>query len=148
MTNSILHQTRIKLFVEAARDLVETRWHHGQRMPGVGTDCVGVVAISCSKAGYKHTDIQHYSKYPDGELLIKMMEEQFDQVELDERSVGDIAVFKIRKVPQHVGVFTDHGLVHAWMGVGRVVEHTFDDAWLKRLTHVFRLREDRWLPLP
>ncbi len=40
--------------------------------------------------------------------------------------------------PQHVALVTDHGIIHSYSGVGKVVEHGLDDRWQQRITAAYR----------
>jgi hypothetical protein len=37
-----------------------------------------------------------------------------------------------------VPVRTDHGIIHSYSGIGKVVEHGFDERWQKRVTAAYR----------
>jgi len=138
---------RTDLFIAAARNLVGTKWHHAGRTPGEQVDCVGVLILAAKASGYKCDDLLHYSRYPDGEQLVAELAAQLDPVPVGQHQPGDVLVFTFmrhKRVPQHVGVVTHKGMVHSWQTQGKVVEHCLDEHWLARVTHVFRLREDRW----
>lgn len=139
---------RTEKFIQSARSLVGSKWVHAGRTPKDAVDCVGVLVLSCRMSGYRCEDLLHYSKYPDGETLVAELRAQLDEIKIENRQPGDILVitFSKSRVAQHVGVVTSAGMVHSWQSFGKVVEHCLDDHWLKRTTHAFRLREDRWQP--
>lgn len=145
-TNFSAHQMRIDKFITSAISLVGSKWVHTGRTPGKAVDCVGVLVLSCRKAKYRCDDLLHYSRYPDGETLVAELRSQLDEIPVGDRRPGDVLVmtFSKSRVAQHVGIVTYSGMVHSWQSFGKVVEHCLDDHWLKRVTHAFRLREDRW----
>lgn len=134
-------------FITAARTMLNTPWVHTGRTPSEAVDCVGLLVLACQGAGYRCDDLLHYSRYPDGEQLVAELAAQLDPVDKKDAQPGDVLVFSFarhKKVPQHVGIMTDKGVIHAWQTQNKVVEHCLDDHWVKRITHVFRLRDDRW----
>jgi hypothetical protein len=40
--------------------------------------------------------------------------------------------------PQHVALITDHGIIHSYSGVGKVVEHGLDERWQQRISAAYR----------
>lgn len=58
-------------------------------------------------------------------------------------SPGKVLLFRIRREPQHVGIVSNHwhgglGLIHAYSGAGRVVEHSLDQRWIDRIERIYR----------
>jgi hypothetical protein len=50
-----------------------------------------------------------------------------------------VALFRINKEPQHVGIITDIGIIHAYAQARKVVEHNLDDWWKARLAGCFKV---------
>ena len=138
---------------EAALSYVGTKFHHQARLPGVGMDCVGVVALSGAAGGAEVRDFTAYGRNPNPRELMRRVRENFDEIELADARCGDVPVFwmKAPDVPQHLGVFAPHpnghrGIVHAHddldgrRGTKRVVLVGFPGFWEERLDSVWRWR--------
>lgn len=115
--------------VKAARDLIDTPFHHQGRVAGVGVDCVGLVILVARKLGYVAPDFDFtgYPRYPDGRVLIHQLGLHLIEVTKDKMQVGDIVCVAFDKYPQHVGIIGDyrHGgfsIIHAAGKHGKVIE--------------------------
>lgn len=101
-------------------------------------DCIGLVVGVAKELGFSQHDVQAYSKHPDGHSLIR----EFDFAFLPSLTPlpGDIVVFWIARpeLPTHAGILTEYGVIHTHAGVGKVVEHTLDEKWLKRIHRYYR----------
>lgn len=135
--------TRGKI-IKAARELLGTPWAHQGRMPGLGIDCAGVVVHILKLNGIDY-DIAGYSYEPNGELtchadacLTRIPKEQFQP--------ADVLVFRIKRLPQHVAIATDKGILHSYnRGAGvqsRVVETGLTEQWR---SHIVAAYQFPWL---
>lgn len=120
---------RRQLIVKYARECVGTPFMHQGRQCGAGLDCIGVVCHVADKLGVIYDDIISYSEVPRPILLRESIEKYMVEISEEEAQPGDIVLMRcnIRKIIVHVGVLTDHGIVHALHDVGKVVE-TVNDA--------------------
>lgn len=110
--------TRVDV-VAAARSLIGTPYHSHARLPGIGTDCIGVPILTTWITGLKPRtfDIQGYSMQPDGTLL-PTCDQHLTRIRRDEMQAGDMVVLQYGKQPHHVGMLVPyrHGglsIVHA-----------------------------------
>lgn len=126
--------------ITAARTYLGTPFHHQGRVKGVGIDCVGLIAGVAKDVGLPLIDCLAYGRVPDGVTLLAKMREQTIELSPKDRTPGNIVVFRVKRYPRHVGIFTDHGLIHTHMMVGKVVEHVLDDGWERVITNVFALK--------
>jgi cell wall-associated NlpC family hydrolase len=125
-------------FIDHVRTLIDVKYLHGGRSRD-GVDCCGVLTVAMSELGIPFVDRQGYSRKADGQL-IEWMKKSGDIV--TDRRPGDVAVFwfdKETKLPQHVGLLTDKGMIHAFVHTGKVVEVSWNSFWEKRLLAVFRI---------
>jgi NlpC/P60 family putative phage cell wall peptidase len=126
--------------VAKAREYVGTPFHHQGRLKGVGVDCIGLVVCTYRDLELSHKDSLGYSKFPDGKTLEAGLTQSLDRIPVEEAVPGDVLVFRMRAHPCHIGIKTDHGVIHTYAGLGKVVEHRIDDFWQRRLCAAYRLR--------
>lgn len=123
--------------IKCARLALGTSFHHQGRQPGVGLDCVGLVIWVGQSLGLTDFDILNYPRLPQGDQL-REVAEQAGFVPVPQERPGDIACFRLGRNPQHVGILTGHGLIHACQNVGRVIEHRLDEHWRRRIISIFK----------
>lgn len=146
-----------KIVVEA-RSWKNTPFHHQGRLKGIGCDCLGLVIgslINCGVVsrfkddaglnyGLSNFDKSDYAPDPNSENLKEILDQQFDAINKDEIIGGDILLFKIIKLPQHIGIVGNHvysglSLIHAYLPAGKVVEQTLSKSWLDRVIGAYRI---------
>lgn len=126
-------------FIEAARALVGTRFHHQGRAPGVGLDCAGVVICAAAAIGVALPDRQGYPRRPRESDVLECLEAGLDRV--DSAEPGDVLAFEIDGAVTHLGILTEAGtVIHAWVAARRVCENVLDDEWRRRVARIYRLR--------
>lgn len=128
--------------VEIARTYLGTPFHHQARLKGVGIDCIGLMVCVAQDAGLLIQDVKDYPREPDGKTLIKHLSAQLDRIEVADSVPGDILCFWVSAphLPQHVGFKTEHGIIHTYANIGRVVEHNYSAAWRTHTHSAWRLR--------
>lgn len=111
-------------------------WLHQGRDPDVGVDCIGFL-----RWGYLQQydvlpvelerEFDAYLRRPDGEHLLAVMRDWFDEVDRTDRQRGNLLVIYDRKNPQHVAVMINQTeVVEAYCnpaaGVGKVLRQRLD----------------------
>ena len=111
-------------------------------MPGIGIDCVGVPAIVAARYGVQVYDPHDYSDDTRGDDFLNELRKAYDEIEISNLQVGDIAVFwvRIKGTAQHCGVVTERGFVHVSVGADKVIESNWNDKWKKHLCAAFRFK--------
>jgi len=137
--------------VSAARSWVGTRFQHQGRIKKGsghkgGVDCLGLLVgiarelnlqvSGCPLAGF---DRQDYGHYPDTDALEKTLSSLLLSIPLKHKQPGDVALFSIDGNPQHLGILSDYGLIHAYAPARAVVETRLDEQWQKRIRLLFRV---------
>ena len=131
--------------VAAARAYIGVPFRHaGRSMQGV--DCIGLLLCAAHDAGVTTYDETHYGTAVDTDRLRRQIEEVCALVwspvdtddPRDEAQPGDVLLFQVMASPQHTGMFTGEGFVHAYQGVGYVVETPLEGRWLRRVVAVYR----------
>jgi NlpC/P60 family putative phage cell wall peptidase len=124
--------------ITEARKWEGTPYQHQGRVLGIACDCIGLVIGVCKALGLPHEDRVDYQRVPDGVSLQASLDQYCDRV--DEIEPGVLLLFRIRKAPQHVGLVTNTGLIHAHYSSAYVTEHELDPKWRDRIIQVYRLR--------
>lgn len=127
--------------IEEARTYIGTPFHHQGRLKKAGVDCVGVLVGVARTLGLTDHDVPAYTKYPQGGELMPELEKTLIKISLEDLDYGDVMVFWINRfsrVPQHLALRTDIGMIHTYQSVGKVVEHGLTKKWLRRLCAAFR----------
>lgn len=124
--------------IQTARTWLGTKFHHQGRKKGVGVDCIGLAIGVAREIGINVNDRLDYGREPhDGELEKALL----SHLQPCELKVGAVALFRIHKEPQHVGIITDYngglGIIHAYAQARKVVEHNLDGWWKERLVSAF-----------
>lgn len=124
----------------------------GKDTPG-GLDCIGLVAAACEAAGARDKNGRAvtladtpciYSRRPDGYKLQTALEQAFDGYPPENIEHGDIGLFRLYRLPQHVGILgvaPESGnvtLMHAYQSAGKTARHRLEECWRKRLIGVYR----------
>ena len=127
-----------KKIIDLARETLGTPYHHQGRVNQVGLDCIGVLEYVANNLGVEYIDGQNYSKFPHDGLLEYAIGLQGCMTQVFEKQPGDVFLMRFQKETQHVAIFTGDTIIHSYESIGRVVEHSLDDVWEKRITHIFR----------
>ena len=126
--------------LQAARGLLGTPWRHQGRTPGVGIDCAGVVVHILKLNGIVY-DVSGYDYEPDGALTFHA-EACLTRIPKGSFQPADVLVFRIKRLPQHVAIATDKGILHSYnRGAGtlsKVVETGLTDLWRAHIVAAYR----------
>ncbi len=145
--------------VREAREWMGTPFHHQGRKKRVGCDCIGMVLGVLHLAGarsrqrddagnpipftlYDRTD---YAPDPNSQRLKETLDFHLKPIAQESIRAGDVLLFKVVHLPQHVGIVADHpsgeglSLIHAYSGAGKVVEESLVNAWLSRCVAAYRV---------
>lgn len=128
--------------VKEVREWLGTPYHHQGRLKGVGCDCAGIVIGVADRIGFKAKDMYGYSDSPNSTRLLELLASQGIRVPKERMQPGDVLLMRIRRDPQHLAILVNgpngYNMVHSYSTIGRVVEHSLDDKWRKRIVAVFR----------
>lgn len=134
--SSKLHRDDVVRYV---RSLLETKYVHQGRLPGIGIDCIGVITCTARQLEIPHKDDTCYKTKPTGILIDRLETAGLVRCEDLEIIEGRILVFEFKKDnPQHVAVaVSPTRMVHTHAGVRKVVEHEINHKWLAKLHSVW-----------
>ena len=126
--------------IMAARELIGTPWAHQGRTPGVGIDCAGVV-VHILALNAIHYDVIGYAYEPNGELTLHA-DSCLTRIQKTAFQPADILVFRIKRLPQHVALATDKGILHSFnrgaSTLSRVVETGLTDQWRAHIVAAYK----------
>lgn len=137
--------TRMEAVVEA-RSWLDTPFKHQGCLKGVACDCIGLVkgvALALSLAEYDPDSpdaraFANYSMSPDSKRMREGLAKWLVPIAVPDAMLADILFMAWGREPQHVALITDKGIIHSYSGVGKVVEHGFDERWQRRVTAAYR----------
>ncbi len=129
--------------VTAARRYLGTPFRHCGRNAH-GLDCLGLLLVVAHDLGLTEWDITNYSDQVDVVQMRQGVERFCERIPTAAKEPGDVLLFRMRGIPQHLGIATDIGVIHSHQLAKRVVEHSFDVTWQRRLVAVFRWRGEGW----
>lgn len=133
--------TRKKIVAEA-RSYLGTPFHHQGRVKGVGVDCAGLVGMVAVALGLLGVDDipKDYAKQPNAHAMTKVLDEKMIRIPIFEATIGDVYHFAFDREPQHVGIITDIGIIHAYAQARKCVEHSLDFTWQSRIRGAYRFK--------
>jgi NlpC/P60 family putative phage cell wall peptidase len=124
--------------IASARACIGTPFHHQGRAIGIGLDCIGLIVVALTAAGFSVRDRSDYGRRPDGKSLIAAMNDH-GAAQVDDIQAGDVLVFRYDKQPQHVALASSpETMIHSFAPAGKVVETSIGDYWKRRLTGIYR----------
>jgi cell wall-associated NlpC family hydrolase len=129
--------------IAAARECIGTPFAHQGRVVGVGLDCAGVAVHAVRALGVDVLDFAGYGRTPNKGHLAAAMDAQpmLERVpNIVARSAGDILLMRFLGEPQHVGICTGGGIIHAYEAVGTCCEHDICAKWAARIVRVYRVK--------
>jgi len=103
--------------VETFRKYLGVRWVHMGRDRRHGLDCGGVIAVVCQDLKIPYSDyVGWYSPQADGESLMRIMQENFREIDESEVQPGSMIVCGVRgltkpgeerTIPHHLFIVTE-----------------------------------------
>jgi len=132
--------------VAEARTWLGTPFKHQGCLKGVACDCIGLakgVGVSLGLVDYDPTTPEaltyaNYSMMPDSKRMREALGKWLVSIPVPEATLADILFMAWGREPQHVALITDKGIIHSYSGVGKVVEHSLDERWQRRVTAAYR----------
>lgn len=143
--------------ITCARSYLGTRFHHQGRLKKTahskgGIDCLGLLAGVAAELQLRGKngemlalfDRSDYSHQPDTAELRRRLDRLLIAIPHEQMRAGDIALFEIDGMAQHMGIITDYaggtGLIHAYAPARAVVEHALDACWRDKIAGLYRLQ--------
>lgn len=127
-----------QMIVDEARSFLDVPWvHQGRSRHGI--DCAGLLIRTMLQLGLPVEDMQGYRRTPNGMEFVEHIRRQ--TVPAPEIKAGSIGIFREVSFPCHTGFFSfdENGnlhLIHAYIGLGKVIEEPFIHDLPKQLVEV------------
>ena len=87
--------------------------------------------------GLRVDDVPDYGRLPDSARLRSELVRQLVRQDGCSQQPGDVLWMRFDRNPIHVGIANDKGgIIHAYAGQRRVVEHRLDAEWMARVNMV------------
>lgn len=131
--------------VSAARGMLGTPFVHQGRAPGVALDCAGLLVCAARACGIEIADRAAYSFQPNSIEFVEAMRDNCDPIQPADVEPGDVVTMAIPR-EQHLALVSHVNplrIIHAFSGLGRVVEHDIDVVWARRIRRYWRFRGER-----
>lgn len=146
--------------VDAARRFLGAPFLHQGRTPN-GIDCIGLLVVAARGAGIAIEDVTDYGPCPNARRFVARLASQLDRIggqadaltldpdpaPLDIAKLGDVLALTsedssrdCKRIPHHVAIKTDVGMIHTCLSSGRAVEHSMDDRTRARVHSAWRFR--------
>ena len=132
----VSYQTQL---IHNARSCIGARFLHQGRNPDIGLDCAGLVYCTYSKTGFAYLVPSDYQSIPNPSVLVSTLEKHL--VKTDSPNLGDVILFRIKRQPQHLGIYCGETFIHAYSVAGQVVEEYYNRKWKVRTLGFYTLDE-------
>lgn len=123
--------------VDEARTWLGTPFVHQGRLKGVGVDCIGLVICVARDLAIYDYDFNNYRVIPNPRKMGDELKKNLIPKKYEDLQMGDIIWFRIRSLPQHVGIKTDTGFIHAYSENKKVLEVDFTGKWIDLVYQIF-----------
>lgn len=127
----------------AARECIGTPFWHQGRQVGIGLDCAGVAVHVANRIGINCLDVAGYGRTPVSGQLERALDEQpgLQRIFINDRQPGDLLLMRFASDPQHLAIFAEDTIIHAYEHVGQCCEHRLSSLWAVRIVRVYRFVE-------
>lgn len=132
--------------VAEARSWLGTPFKHQASLKGVGCDCIGLIRgvgtalglVDYDEKSDKAKPFLNYRLMPDSKKMRQGLRTFLVPIDVIDAKPGDIFFMAWTKEPQHVAFISDHGIIHSYSAIGKVVEHGLDRDWKQRVIDAYR----------
>ncbi|WP_113155960.1 C40 family peptidase [Nitratireductor sp. OM-1] len=132
-----------KRIVDMARGWLGVRYRHQGRSKERGVDCVGLILGVGAELDLQLIAPQFYAESPSSNLVLRYADQQLNPIESRELALGRVAILWgfDRNEAQHLAIVGEHAgrltMIHSFSKAGKVLEHSWDSFWMKRLVRVY-----------
>lgn len=129
--------------VNTARGWLDVRYRHQGRTKEKGVDCVGLIIGVGAELGLQLIAPDYYAESPSSNLVLRYADNQLVPIENKRLALGRVAILWgfDRNEAQHLAIVGEHAgrqtMIHSFSKAGKVLEHSWDAFWMKRLVRVY-----------
>lgn len=131
--------TTRQAIIDHARKFIGVPWRHQGRSER-GLDCIGLVVRVAHDLGLSDYDNFGYRRIAEARRLEEELDSQMLRVPEHLAKPGDVLLMQYAGNPQHVGIKTDYGVIHAMITAKKVVEHRLDHVWASRVIRAYQFK--------
>jgi cell wall-associated NlpC family hydrolase len=119
-----------------------TPFVHQGRIPGLALDCAGFIAGVISRLGLPVNDAKGYPREPYQGMLKAHLDKEPSLEQIFKLEDDCVVLFKIIKDPQHLALYRNNQIIHAYATAGKVVAHRFGGHWNKNIVAMYRIVDE------
>ncbi len=139
-----------KKILKIAKSWVGTKFHFNGRIKKNqnnkgGVDCIGLILkvgeeINSTYNGKNiiNYDYLTYSRYPNKNEMRIFLNKYFIKISKKQAKAGDLVYFNFENKLEHIAIITDVGILHCYIEVKMVVEHSLNNYWNKKILGYYR----------
>lgn len=136
--------------LKIAKSWIGTKFHFNGRIKkndynNGGVDCIGLILKIGEEVNSTYNgkniinyDYLTYSRYPNKSEMKNFLDKYFIKISEKQVKIGDLMYLNFDNKLEHIAVITDVGILHCYVEVGKVVEHTLDDYWIRKIKGYYR----------
>ena len=99
---------------------------------------MGVLIYVARKLSLSTFDTTTYGRSPRPDRMREILKREMVEIEINQAVIGDVFHMAWRRIPQHVALLTDVGILHCHEASGGVIEHPMDAEWRGRVRAAYR----------
>lgn len=131
--------------IRIARAWLGTPYHHQASVKGVGADCIGFLKGVALEAGLITPETAatipvDYSRQQSGGRMRHILGNLLITVPVTDVLPADVFLLRIAGEEQHIGMYTDLGIIHCHSDVRGVAEQRLDSVMRKMISRAYRFR--------
>lgn len=131
-----------KQIVDEARSYLGVKFcHQGRSHRGV--DCAGLIYCVYDRVVKLEKDYDHYPSCLKSGMIFRKMRDYGDRIDKQDAGSGDVVLMCFRGSSTHLGILTEHGVIHADGPIGKVIEHSISKSSMLgngRIAAYFRMK--------
>lgn len=132
---------REKIIIEA-RSFVGVKFRH-QGRSHQGVDCAGLLYCVFDYVVGLNGNYEEYPNQLKSGMVFRKMRDYGDRISQKDAGPGDVILMNFQGSSTHLGILTEHGVIHADGPLGRVVEHCIKESLVifnGRIVAYFRIK--------
>lgn len=139
-----------KKILRIAKSYIGTKFHYTGRIKinnnnKGGIDCIGLILKIGEEINSTYNnkciinyDYLTYSRYPNNNEMYNFLEKYFIKIDKKQATIGDLIYINFNDKLEHIAILSDIGIIHCYVEVGKVVEHSLNKYWTDKIISYYR----------